>query len=199
MPNNITNKLIIKGENKKVQEVLNFIKIEKEDSEVINGIGTIDFNKITPMPKWVYGSNSNVNGISRKDEEKYAEENTCIKWSRKNWGTKWNAYSQGDKRNTENTIYFQTAWNGVPSLISKIAWIFTDVVIEYSWADEDFGHNVARFKFNDTEVLEEYAPDGGTKEAYELAFEITQSTPEDHDLVFNSETNTYEWQEDEEE
>ena len=193
MPNYITNKLVINGEESEVDKVLDFIKIEKEQNEEINGTGTIDFNKITPMPKWIYGSQPNVTGIGPKDEEKYGAENTAIVWARKNWGTKWNAFSQLDGRNTENTIYFSTAWNGVPELIQKIAWIFPNVEIEYSWCDENFGYNLGKYSFKDTEILEEYLPEGGSKEAYELGFEIEQVGPDDMDLKFNPKTNNYEY------
>ena len=48
MPNNITNRLIIKADNQQVEKVLDFLKGKPYDD------GTpqyIDFNKITPMPK----------------------------------------------------------------------------------------------------------------------------------------------------
>lgn len=190
MPNYITNKLKINGNLEDVEEVLDFIKIE--DGEV-NGIGTIDFNKITPMPKWVYGSSPIVHGISKESIDKYGEENTSIFWAQRNWGTKWNAFSQPDRRNTENTIFFETAWKGVPGLIQKIAWIFPNVEVEYSWCDEDFGYNLGKYRFKDTEVLEEFIPKGGSKDAYELGFEIEQCIPEDKHLKFNSKTDNYEY------
>lgn len=195
MPNYITNRLKVIGNDEEIKEVLNFIKIEKGE---VSGIRTIDFNKITPMPKWVYGSNPNVTGISREDYEKYGEENTCLEWARKNWGTKWNAFSQGDKRNTENTIYFETAWNGIPALIQKIAWIFPDVEIEYSYFDEDFGRNLAKFRFKDTEVLKSYCPEKYSKEAYDLALEIEQGTLEEHNLKYNADINNYEYYDEDE-
>ena len=198
MPNHITNKLTIKGEKEQVNKVLDFIKIEKDIDKEFNGIGTIDFNKITPMPRWVYGSSPDVMGISIKDEEKYGVGNTSIEWSRDNWGTKWNAYSQGDNRNTENTIYFQTAWNNVAELIRKVAWIFPGIEIEYSYCDEDFGSNLGRYRFADTEILEEYLPEGRSKEAYELALAIEQSTPKEKYIRYNAEIDNYEYFEEEE-
>ena len=186
MANYITNKLKIVGSKEKIQKVFDFIKIEKDFDKDINGIGTIDFNKITPMPKWVYNKN-----LGFEDELKYGSENCWRDWSIKNWGTKWNAFGQKDKRNTVDTIYFQTAWNGIPNLIRKLAWIFQDIIIEYSYCNEDFGYGVGRYKFKDTEILEEYLPTGGTKEAYELAFEITGESPESMDLMFDEKKGTF--------
>ncbi|WP_024833813.1 hypothetical protein [Ruminiclostridium josui] len=122
MPNHVTNRLTIIAEINRVSEIKNFIQIEKsENNEEVYGPGTIDLNKITPMPRWVYGSNPKVFGISRADEEKYGEDNTSLGWARKNWGTKWNAYGQPDKRNSDNVIFFQTAWNCPHELVKKLS------------------------------------------------------------------------------
>lgn len=190
MPNHVTNKLTINGTPKEINEVMAFIQVEPtEKKDEISGIGTIDFHKITPMPKWVYGSDPSVKGISIEDEKKYGIENTVLAWSKKNWGTKWGAYGLGDSRNTANTIYFDTAWNGVPELMQKLAFIFPSVLLEYSFADEDFGRNVAEYHFQGTTILHQHVPIGGSTEAYNLALKVKQEIPDW--LVYNDETNTY--------
>ncbi|SJP64178.1 Uncharacterised protein [Clostridioides difficile] len=181
MPNYITNRLVIKGEEKEINEVLEFIKVDEL------GIGSIDFNKITPAPKWLCKRK-----LGREAIEEYGEENCLDEWNRKHWGTKWNAFEQKDRRSTENIIYFTTVWGDVSTLIQKIAWIFPCVEIEYSWCDENFGYNLGRYRFKDTKILEEYLPSPCTKQAYDLALNITQGTAEDYDLKFNEETNEYE-------
>ena len=191
MPNHITNKLRIVGTNEQVHEVLDFLKIEPIEGRKYSGYGTIDFNKITPMPKWVYGSSPDVTGISTKDEEKWGEENTSLSWARKNWGTKWGPYEQ---RHEDDTIYFNTAWNGVPDLVRKIAWIFPDVNIEYSYADEDLGSsNCGIYVFKAHEILEETHFESESKEAYELAFELVEHGEIPPYYQFNEETQTYEY------
>lgn len=191
MPNHISNKVKVVGTKEEIREVLEFIKIDDE------GVGTIDFNKITPMPKWVYGSNPEVIGISRGDEEKWGRENTALAWMRRNWGTKWGAYSQPDSRNTEDAIFFQTAWNGTPDLIQKIAWIFPNVIIEYSFADEDLGSsNCGFYRYKENEVLEEIQYDSRSKEAYELAFDLVERGEVPEWYKFNEITGTYEHVED---
>lgn len=182
LPNNITNRLTIIGSPEQISQVLDFIKIEKESDNKVFGPGTIDFNKITPCPKWVFSKN-----LGKKDEEKYGPENCWYKWNITNWGTKWNAYGQPDRRNNPNAIYFQTAWVCQQDLIKKLSWIFPDVEFEIAWADEDLGHNVGIVKFKDGIVIEEYIPDGGSLEAKRLFFEITQDTLEEHDMNENYE------------
>lgn len=76
-------------------------------------------------------------------------------------------------------------------MIRKIAWIFPELEVYY--CDEDFGYNVGEYVFKDTDVLNVDIPEGGSKEAYELAMNITQTTLEDNELIFNSDTNTYEY------
>ncbi|ANY71675.1 hypothetical protein BBD41_03245 [Paenibacillus ihbetae] len=190
MPNHVTNKVKIIGTTEQVNEVLEFIKNDEL------GIGTIDFNKITPMPKWVYGNSPDVFGISLADERRWGEENTVLGWARLNWGTKWNAYEQPDKRNGGGIIYFNTAWNGVPDLIRKIAWIFPEIEIEYSFADEDLGSSncgIYRFKYDKVQEFANYPSQ--SKEAYELAFNLVHGGIPDY-YVFDPDTNTYEYKED---
>lgn len=51
MPNHIQNKLEIKGTQEQIYKVLDFIKIEDDGTNDVHGIGTIDFNKIIPIPE----------------------------------------------------------------------------------------------------------------------------------------------------
>ncbi len=181
MPNHVINKLTIKASEPRVLEVKEFIKIEKtEENQEAYGVGTIDFNKITPAPPWLFQGN-----LGREQEKKYGPENCWYEWNRNNWGTKWNAYSQPDERNTENTIFFQTAWNCPLDLIRKLSWIFPDVEFEIAWADEDLGYNLGIVAFKDGVTVSETIPQGGTIEAKKLFFEITQDTLEEHNMNEN--------------
>lgn len=103
---------------------------------------------------------------------------TWYDWSIKNWGTKWNAY-KCDLEDKENIIYFLTAWNGVPKLIEMLSFKFPEVELEYYYADENFGYNVGVYKFKNGDKIKR-AIEGGTKEAYDLACEIMQTTLKEH-------------------
>lgn len=172
MPNYVVNKLKVQGDKQKVKELFDFIKSD-------DGF-CMDFNKITPMPKWVYNKD-----LSEKDEEKYGKENCWLEWRRKNWGTKWNAikaeksYYFNPSEPKEDTIFFETAWSGVPTLISKLGFIFPTVIIDYYWCDEDFGYNVGHITIQDTKVIGGTL-EGGSPEAFDLACEISNTTLRDH-------------------
>lgn len=186
MPNHIANRLKIIGTPESVNAVLNFIKIEKsEENNEFYGIGTIDFNKITPCPPWVFKEN-----LDREHEEKYGKENCWYEWNIKNWGTKWNAYNQTNEDKSPDTICFETAWSGVPKLIEKIAWIFPNVELQYEFADEDLGYNVGRYNFKDTEI-EDNSPESHSKEAYELAFDLKDIDFEDYGYAYDETEQTY--------
>ena len=176
MPNYIKNRLIINGSNEQIEEVKNFLRAEHEEGTV-----AIDFRNITPIPKWVYQDN-----LGTKEEEKYGKENCWYDWCCKNWGTKWNACSP---TSYGNIIEFETAWCDVPVLMSKLAMIFPNVRFEYMYADEDTGYNVGHYTFEDTDIYE-YSIVAGSKDAYELAFELWGLQDE---FVWNEEKQTYEW------
>ena len=90
-------------------------------------------------------------------------------WSNANWGTKWNAYRTDiclSLDETNATIRFQTAWNGVPNLIGILTEKFPNLIFQYDYADEDASYNCGsgfgqdgEFSFN---ILK-----GGSNEAME--------------------------------
>lgn len=176
MPNHVENRLKIIGDKEKILKVKDFLKSKWNDGTERN----IDFNKITQMPKWVFH-----NDLRSKDEEKYGKENCWLDWSLKNWGTKWNAY-ESNLEDEEDTIRFSTAGNGVPELITKLGRIFEDIEFEYAWASEDFGYCTGLVKFKGLDKFE-YIPEGGTKEAYDLASEIRKETLKQHCINENYE------------
>lgn len=104
-------------------------------------------------------------------------------WSRINWGTKWNAYDQNDKRNTNDTIYFQTAWSSPIFLIQKLSKMFPLVKISLAYADEDRGSNTGIILFENGEPIEVNQPISQTIEAYNIYFELHPSSKKDYKLV----------------
>jgi len=97
-------------------------------------------------------------------------------WCPENWGTKWNSYSCN---NLEDNIFtFETAWSGVPELLSKMLVDFPDVQIFYQYADEDTGSNCGQGYLPDCKELEDCS-----LSAYELAFELRPDDKEYYTLV----------------
>jgi hypothetical protein len=94
---------------------------------------------------------------------------TWYDWSRKNWGTKWNALEPSIV--SENCIEFDTAWNGVVELMEKLSTVFPESTFEYKYADEDTGCNCGHGTIKNG-VSEMVFPEKFSREAYELAFEL---------------------------
>lgn len=90
-------------------------------------------------------------------------------WSLEHWGVKWNAC---DARHDGNIIIFETPWEGVPRLMLMVSEKFPKVVMDYEFADEDFGYNTARYTFVGGEVVAEYEPTDNTIESRQLAKSI---------------------------
>lgn len=111
-------------------------------------------------------------------------------WACEKWGTKWNAYSQSNNGMldtnsgcVEAKISFQTAWSYPGPIIEELSTMFPDIHIEIKWADEDFGCNVGKGIFYGGSGIDIYIPTNGTKEAYELAFEVLPEYKKDFKLI----------------
>lgn len=113
----------------------------------------IDFNVLIPMPINVWQGN-----VSTKHEQAFGE---CgLDWSRREWGTKWNAYGldEGGKyqsiRASEGTLVltFQTAWSAPRKWLLAL-FNTCKIPFEYRWMSE--GEDVAvigRFYFDPREM-----------------------------------------------
>lgn len=104
---------------------------------------------------------------------------TWYDWSRKNWGTKWNAINPFIV--SENCIEFDTAWSGVIELIEKLSSFFPETTFEYKYADEDIGCNCGHGTIKNG-VSEMIFPEHCSREAYELAFDLHPEYAEDYRL-----------------
>lgn len=102
-------------------------------------------------------------------------------WQNDKWGTKWNAYSCEKLSDAEFT--FETAWSGVPDIIMEISRRFPKVKILYNYSDEDTGYNCGQYEFSKGETLSTYIPDGGSVEAYNIAFELRPDWAKNYRLV----------------
>lgn len=91
-------------------------------------------------------------------------------WSIANWGTKWNTYEC--ERESYATFTFETAWSGILNMIQRMSAGCPGIQIRYEYADEDIGYNCGEYTLLDGEIIHENTPEGGSREAYELAFKL---------------------------
>ena len=181
MPNHITTRIKITGDSEAVKRVLNKIKNDEF------GMGTIDFEKIIPMPKNIFKGNLGV-----RERELYGN-NNWYDWSVANWGTKWNAY--GFDPNTdyskEKELKFLTAWSAPHPVIAKLSEMFPSVKLEHEWADEDIGMNCGRHVYYDGERIEEYYPESEMNRLEFAASVLDIQLEEDCGLYLNASETEY--------
>lgn len=253
MPNHVTSILVVSGDANKRQAMFEAIK------NVEIGLGSIDFNKVIPMPEslnvecgsrtdramklykeffaesaslaltdMVNPGMASKTGASHEDRiaellKKYEAKtkddpgllqlgeqcynniqnyghSTWYDWSMANWGTKWNSYGYQEPPYTEKefdgaTVEFQTAWSAPTPVLIALAEKYPDLDFEIKWADEDFGYNVGHKEYENGEETFSNIPDGGSKEALELAAEIHGVDLADEGYLYNETTGEYEYHE----
>lgn len=108
---------------------------------------------------------------------------TWYEWSVANWGTKWNAYGQNDKRNTADTIHFETAWSAPLALIAELSKLFPECTLQFDYADEDSGSNAGLVTFKNGEPVNIIQPKSQTKEAYDIYFDLHPGRIDDYKLI----------------
>ena len=190
MPNHVTNNLTIVGAEQEVAKCFAEIKGTQEDQ-------FIDFNTFAPIPQELVDTTSPPKILSQKDyddqekrtdiekkygvsrgitqkmSDKFKEEfgyDNWYDWQVANWGTKWNAYDQ--YKIDESMIVFSTAWSTPYNAITALSVKYPTLRFEVEFADEDFGHNVGKYTFEDGECIGEDIPEGGSFEALKMAIDI---------------------------
>lgn len=182
MPNHIQNRVTFECSEERLAEILS--AIAKDDVEAENGRsgpGTIDFEKIIPMPENIFRGN-----LGQKERELYGSDN-WYDWSISHWGTKWNSYSNYSEG---HTISFQTAWSAPHPVLERLAEMFPDVTITHKWADEDIGMNCGEHEYADGVRVSEYYPEGDV-ESLDFACAVWDYAPEEIGLTLNSDGTRY--------
>jgi len=169
MPNHITNKLQLFGEENRIRELLRHIQ-NKEYSYPM-----IDFNAIIPMPTVIQISKT-----------------AWYDWSIKHWGTKWNAYHFSFDASIldKNSMVFLTAWSAPHPVISRLASLYPDISFVHAWADEDIGQNCGQREYQNGTLQTEYEPES-RKAAIEFAADLMDADPENWGLYLNPEGTDY--------
>lgn len=146
-----------------------------------------DFEKVITPPENIFRGD-----LGKEEKEMCTREGrpNWLDFNIENWGSKWNSFSC--QKEDDNIFTFETAWNGVPLIVSAMSSLFPDVTFKYEYSDEDTGYNVGSSTFksglSDAKEIE-----GGSTEAYELAFKLRPDSKDDYQLINGS----YQFKEDE--
>ena len=126
MPNDCYNSLTIKANPETIEKILSFVKSDES---------AFDFNKIIPMPDYIYDG-----AVGTKEKEIYGKYN-WYDWSCENWGTKWNAY---DIETNDDGFSFCTAWTPARPVIERLAFLFPEADFLYTGNEPGCGFCFAR-------------------------------------------------------
>ena len=110
MPNHIYNVVTFDCPHERAAEILSAVEMEGCE------LGSIDFEKLIPMPEDVYRG-----PLGRDEMKQYPGEKNWYDWSLNHWGTKWNAYGFDELPQKDDALVFNTAWSAVPEVISKLS------------------------------------------------------------------------------
>jgi len=158
MPNHVTNRIKFLGNQEGIDKVLQLIKGDDK---------CISFDKIIPMPDNIYRGD-----LGKREMELYGSAN-WYDWRISHWGTKWDAYNSSFNE-SDNTLWFDTAWSCPIPVLNKLAEICCQNGIEFEgeWADEDCGCNVGVFwSVNHVDEVYDFCHtslDDMTDEAYDI-------------------------------
>lgn len=218
MPNRVTNVLRVSGSPVNVQAFVAGLEGEPYDD---GSLRHVDFNRIIPRPEFLDHTASgfrDFDGVQHDswysnaetgEERPYTDEERALldemgvtgwyDWCIENWGTKWNAYSQ-TFRQLENTseravveIEFQTAWACPEELLAEYIARHPNLSVVLTFADEDIGYNCGTKKFINGQMVVVAIPEGGSKEAMELAFSLHGYTEAEPGRWENESESTSTW------
>jgi len=122
MPNHIVNELVFRNLDEADQDAILAL--------VLNDAGEVDFEILVPAPLNLWCGNVGANHTE-------AFRDTHLDWATRNWGTKWNAYSQKPISRTDDSLIliFETAWRPpygwLAALFNK-----TKRSFDHNWLDE---------------------------------------------------------------
>ena len=164
MPNHVQNHIHFDCGEEKLKEILAFIQKDDDGENRDFGPGTIDFNKLIPMPP------------------EYLDDGRWYEWRWENWGTKWNSYD--NYYDGDHTIDFFTAWSAPHEILQALTDRFPGVYITHRWADEDLGSNVGQREYLNGECVGDIEPEFSA-ESLEMACDIWGGEPIDYGFVKN--------------
>lgn len=116
----------------------------------------------------------------------------AIDFSRKAWGTKWNAYGQRAEKHTSTKVTFETAWHHPFPVIEALSRKFPESEIFIRFADEDIGSNCGTYTIkNGYMTAKDIAPswsqqsDDEKKKWTEFAFKLSRPDADPREYGYN--------------
>jgi hypothetical protein len=181
MPNHITNKFIISGNDNLVRQV------------------------IGPYDDETYGANSNNNEqctltfkrtVPHPPESDNDENWDWYTWNCDNWGTKWDAYEVrvvsaqniGEENEVSVELEFQTAWSPPDMWLNKTVIQYPTLDFKLFWVDEDYPSSGKFFISNGNFMYQNYGHSDEAKEFVKEHWPELYESYEEYQRIDNLQT-----------
>ena len=102
-------------------------------------------------------------------------------WKLNEWGTKWNS-SEVCWNDSSDHVSFSTAWSTPFPIFEKLSKKYPEARFEVEYSDEDFGYNVGTYTLVGGVEVEVNVPEGGSREAIELAMVVQYGGIDEYDF-----------------
>jgi Ferredoxin-like domain in Api92-like protein len=152
MPNDVRQRMVIKGDSEEVQRVLDTIAGDPGSANELFDLNciilipesierTMELCHVDAIRKGVATDESYAKYLQEKREAQTAAwidtgfENWA-QWSQHHWGTKWNVYFIERSEDEPNVLYFSSAWSPIIPALIELSRRFPRVVIELTFAEE---------------------------------------------------------------
>jgi hypothetical protein len=153
MPNYVKNKVtIIGGDSMIVSDIFRKYSTKEHPLSGIDYEVFPDFNKVIQPPIF------SIPPMGRAE----------VHWKATHWGATYATNFKVGLRGFE----FDTPWNPVPNIISRISEYYPTLEFVYEYAKDCTGEKVGIYRFKKGNLLYKKIYPDKTKEAYELAFKI---------------------------
>lgn len=123
----------------------------------------------TRTQKWAYNAPESQKDKLFEDGKQYVDNykqygaTSWYEWCIENWGTKWNAGSNGQI--DDDTIVFKTAWSMPEPVIMKLSQMYPDREIDIMFADEGRGSNTGHIVYQNGQVIRGGYNENGSEDA----------------------------------
>lgn len=170
----ITNRILMNGSTKDIQKL--YEEVKRNDL----GIGSIDFEKILPVPERI--ARGEFTSEEKADLDCFKDDFTDpIKaWRKVYWGTASNAFGfcNNPAWLESNVLEFQTRNGSCFPVIEALSEKYPNIDFAYTWASNRFGATTGQARFTMGEVKAYFVPRNNSDYAIDIASELL-GEPED--------------------
>ena len=157
----VCNELRVSGDPQMVEKMLDAIQNEEE------GLGSIDFNKIIPVPKDIYNGSLEKAAIEKNN-------NNLSEWLKDNWGVQKSICSSYSPVFLDNTMWIDTLGGAPLGIIRALSKKYPDLIFELEWGHNMYKYGYGKKRYENGIEVYSYISEEESDEVRELARKIVR-------------------------